>query len=202
MSACKLSPRLQQYVLYCILRARSRDAALAITTLRGIEGVKEFTNCLGHFGSTAGMFPVAGCSELAQAFCRLCAVYGGVYALRVGVQSIESTPDAPRRLRLILSEGDVVTCDRVVHGADAIEPPPAASAPQPVRSVTYRAVVITDKQLDGDLSAGIAFMVLPPTDARAAAVFAIQLDSVTECAPAGYCASFCVVNVLLIALCM
>ena len=46
-----------------------------------------FVACLGRYGETASMYPIYGSSELAQAFCRLCAVFGGVYVLRCGVQS-------------------------------------------------------------------------------------------------------------------
>lgn len=39
-------------------------------------------NSMGRFGTTAFLTPLYGVSEVAQAFCRMCAVFGGIYILR------------------------------------------------------------------------------------------------------------------------
>jgi len=45
-------------------------------------------------GKTAFLYPIYGIGELAQAFCRMCAVWGGIYMLRVPVSKCEILSNA------------------------------------------------------------------------------------------------------------
>merc|ERR1719348_1488355 len=47
----------------------------------GLESTRKFLSSLGRFGPTPFLWSNYGVGELPQAFCRLCAVYGGVYYL-------------------------------------------------------------------------------------------------------------------------
>lgn len=44
---------------------------------------------LGHYGNSPFLFPVYGCGEIPQCFCRLCAVFGGIYCLNKAVEGIQ-----------------------------------------------------------------------------------------------------------------
>ncbi|XP_040567423.2 LOW QUALITY PROTEIN: rab proteins geranylgeranyltransferase component A [Lepeophtheirus salmonis] len=58
-------------------------------TLEGLRSTKKFLSSLGRFGSnTPYLWTVFGGGELPQAFCRLCAVFGGTYYLGQSVQGI------------------------------------------------------------------------------------------------------------------
>ena len=44
--------------------------------------MKAFLLSLGRYGKGAFLYPRYGVSDILQAFCRMCAVYGGFYMLR------------------------------------------------------------------------------------------------------------------------
>nr|XP_022900003.1 rab proteins geranylgeranyltransferase component A 1 isoform X1 [Onthophagus taurus]XP_022900004.1 rab proteins geranylgeranyltransferase component A 1 isoform X2 [Onthophagus taurus] len=72
----KLTENVIHYVLYAI-------AMCTIETLCpvAVQSVKRFVTSLGRFGKTPFLYSMYGSGELSQAFCRLSAVFGGVYAL-------------------------------------------------------------------------------------------------------------------------
>jgi len=76
--------------------AAAAAAAASLPSAReGIVDVCRHLRSLGKFGPTAYLAPYYGTSELPQAFCRLCAVWGGTYML------------ARRAYALQLSRGEV-----------------------------------------------------------------------------------------------
>ncbi|KAH8402251.1 hypothetical protein KR009_010866 [Drosophila setifemur] len=54
----------------------------------GMQRTQRFLGSLGRYGNTPFLFPMYGCGELPQCFCRLCAVYGGIYCLKRAVKDI------------------------------------------------------------------------------------------------------------------
>ncbi|XP_062563454.1 rab proteins geranylgeranyltransferase component A [Armigeres subalbatus] len=72
----KLTPNLIHYLLYTIAMGNDQTSCRA-----GLEGVKKFLLSLGRYGNSPFLFPMYGCGEIPQCFCRLCAVFGGVYCL-------------------------------------------------------------------------------------------------------------------------
>ncbi|KAH8253367.1 hypothetical protein KR032_005069 [Drosophila birchii] len=54
----------------------------------GMQRTQRFLGSLGRYGNTPFLFPMYGCGELPQCFCRLCAVYGGIYCLKRTVDDI------------------------------------------------------------------------------------------------------------------
>lgn len=48
----------------------------------GMFRTRKFLSSLGRYGNTPFLFPMYGCGEIPQCFCRLCSVFGGVYCLR------------------------------------------------------------------------------------------------------------------------
>uniref|UniRef100_A0AAG5D0P0 Rab proteins geranylgeranyltransferase component A n=1 Tax=Anopheles atroparvus TaxID=41427 RepID=A0AAG5D0P0_ANOAO len=79
----KLTPNLIHYVLYTIAMGNDRTPAR-----EGLAGVKKFLMSLGHYGNSPFLFPVYGCGEIPQCFCRLCAVFGGIYCLNKSIEGI------------------------------------------------------------------------------------------------------------------
>ena len=54
----------------------------------GMERTKKFLQSLGRYGNTPFIFPMYGCGEIPQCFCRLCAVFGGVYCLKRNITAV------------------------------------------------------------------------------------------------------------------
>ncbi|XP_058834911.1 rab proteins geranylgeranyltransferase component A [Topomyia yanbarensis] len=85
----KLTPNLIHYLLYTI--AMGTDTT---SCRQGLEGVKKFLLSLGRYGNSPFLFPMYGCGEIPQCFCRLCAVFGGIYCLNKKVNGINLTQEA------------------------------------------------------------------------------------------------------------
>lgn len=79
----KLTDKILHYVLYAIAMAKPTD-----TTVYGMTRVRKFLQSLGRYGNTAFLWPLYGSGELPQSFCRLCAVFGGTYCLRLSASAL------------------------------------------------------------------------------------------------------------------
>uniref|UniRef100_A0A1Q3FC76 Rab proteins geranylgeranyltransferase component A n=1 Tax=Culex tarsalis TaxID=7177 RepID=A0A1Q3FC76_CULTA len=79
----KLTPNLIHYLLYTIAMGNDRTSCR-----QGLEGVKKFLLSLGRYGNSPFLFPMYGCGEIPQCFCRLCAVFGGIYCLSKSIEGI------------------------------------------------------------------------------------------------------------------
>lgn len=79
----KLTPNLIHYLLYTIAMGNDHTSCR-----EGLEGVKKFLLSLGRYGNSPFLFPMYGCGEIPQCFCRLCAVFGGVYCLSKTIEGI------------------------------------------------------------------------------------------------------------------
>ncbi|KAM7342398.1 rab escort protein [Cochliomyia hominivorax] len=55
----------------------------------GMERTKKFLQSLGRYGNTPFIFPMYGCGEIPQCFCRLCAVFGGIYCLKRQISNVD-----------------------------------------------------------------------------------------------------------------
>jgi len=87
----KLTPVLKNYVINAIAmvpaNANTRD---------GLKRVQTFLHSLGRYGNTPYLWTLYGSGELPQCFCRMCAVFGGIYILRKTARSliIEASPES------------------------------------------------------------------------------------------------------------
>lgn len=82
----------------------------------GMLRTKRFLQSLGRYGNTPFLFPMYGCGEIPQCFCRLCAVFGGIYCLKRTVNDI--TIDADTNWASVLIDSKPVRAKHVVcsHG--------------------------------------------------------------------------------------
>ncbi|KAF9943585.1 hypothetical protein BGZ65_000703, partial [Modicella reniformis] len=70
-------------VLTAVVYAIGFDGNDNATTTEGLKSVKIYLQSLGRYGNSAYLCPLYGVgTELAQAFCRVSAVYGGIYMLQ------------------------------------------------------------------------------------------------------------------------
>lgn len=111
----KLTENIVHYVLYAI--SMSSDQTLCP---EGVARTKKFLSSLGRYGNTPFLFPMYGCGEIPQCFCRLCAVFGGVYCLKRSIKQIHfddaTNGDDTKRFKSIQCEHQEIRAKDIVFG--------------------------------------------------------------------------------------
>ena len=74
--------------------------------------MQKFLLSLGRFGNSPFLWPMYGSGELPQAFCRLCAVFGGVYYLDRPVDAF--VINSSNQIIAIISKGQRIDCKYLV----------------------------------------------------------------------------------------
>ena len=134
-------------ILYAILQltgppggaggAAAAAAAAAAATMPsaadGVRAINKHLRSLGVYGSTAYLTCVYGSSEMPQGFCRLCAVWGGVYMLNSGTLSLELEEDESsggKEVRAVIGPegGQRIECGSLVLNADTRLPQSTSSS--------------------------------------------------------------------------
>ncbi|XP_026214008.1 rab proteins geranylgeranyltransferase component A 1 [Anabas testudineus] len=87
----KLGENLEHFLLHSIAMV-TEDAP----TEDGLAATRHFLRSLGRYGNTPFLFPVYGLGEIPQCFCRMCAVFGGIYCLRHSVHCLLVDKDTNR----------------------------------------------------------------------------------------------------------
>ncbi|KAK3099926.1 hypothetical protein FSP39_011899 [Pinctada imbricata] len=100
----KLSGNVRHFVQHSI--AMVTDKA---TTAEGLQKTQKFLMSLGRYGNTAFLWPLYGSGEMPQSFCRMSAVFGGTYCLRMTASSIIVDSDN-RCTGIINTEGQRIDC--------------------------------------------------------------------------------------------
>jgi len=133
----KLTENLIHFVVHSIAMVKPEDSALL-----GLKQTKKFLSSLGRFGSTPFLWSMYGSGELPQAFCRLCAVFGGVYYLG---RSLSKLIVKEGRCVGLVTEGKRINCEQLIL-SDTFTPDsilPSSSE----QARTQRCIYITDKSL-------------------------------------------------------
>ncbi|XP_001360746.2 rab proteins geranylgeranyltransferase component A [Drosophila pseudoobscura] len=78
----------------------------------GMLRTQRFLHSLGRYGNTPFLYPMYGCGEFPQSFCRQCAVYGGIYCLKRSVD--DCSVDVNSNEVLISSAGTTFRAKHVV----------------------------------------------------------------------------------------
>lgn len=82
--------RLQGFVTHALC-LDPRPADRIPSSRQGLENLYRHVNASGRYGETSFLIPVYGTSEFSQAFCRLSAVWGGVFLLRETISKMLTT---------------------------------------------------------------------------------------------------------------
>lgn len=108
-----MTDNIVHYVLYAI--SMSSDLTLCP---EGVARTKKFLSSLGRYGNTPFLFPMYGCGEIPQCFCRLCAVFGGVYCLKRSIKQIyfDDDADGTKRFKSIKCEHQEIRSKDIVFG--------------------------------------------------------------------------------------
>ncbi|KAJ8922725.1 hypothetical protein NQ315_007760 [Exocentrus adspersus] len=169
----KLTPNLVHYVLYAI--SMSTDQTPCI---EGVENTKMFLNSLGRFGKTPFLFSMYGSGEITQAFCRLSAVFGGIFALS---QPLSGLIFDEGGFKSLLVGQQRIKADHIVMG---IEKSPGTFVETFTKDYISRAVFITDKSVMESEKEHLTLLVYPPEKGKNP-VTVIELGSLTGTCPKG-----------------
>lgn len=170
----KLTPNVQHYVLHAI--AMVSDNTL---TLEGLKATQKFLNSLGRYGNTPFLWPLYGSGELPQCFCRLCAVFGGIYYLKREVDAI--VLDSENKCQGIISRGKRLNCRWLVLDVHF--------APQSFCPINFgekqisRAILLTNKSILPADKEQLTFMRLPAGNGLLNPVWVVELGSAAMACP-------------------
>ena len=70
------------------VKSKSEQTSAPITTAQALDALYAHVDAIGRYGRTPFITCMYGSTEMAQAFCRMCAVWGGMYILGRGVLSL------------------------------------------------------------------------------------------------------------------
>ncbi|KHN86779.1 Rab proteins geranylgeranyltransferase component A [Toxocara canis] len=111
----------------------------------GLEAVFRFMESVGRFGDSPFLWTLYGSGELPQCFCRLCAVFGGVYCLK---QPLDALVLKENRVVAVITNGQRITCKHVI--ADFSYLPSRYLKNQERKHVVQRAVLLTNRSVLND----------------------------------------------------
>uniref|UniRef100_A0A665TFS9 Rab proteins geranylgeranyltransferase component A n=1 Tax=Echeneis naucrates TaxID=173247 RepID=A0A665TFS9_ECHNA len=104
----QLGDNLEHFLLHSIAMV-TEDTPTEV----GLASTRHFLRCLGRYGNTPFLFPVYGLGEIPQCFCRMSAVFGGVYCLRHSVRCL--LVDKDNRCKAVIdSRGQRISCSHFV----------------------------------------------------------------------------------------
>lgn len=143
----------------------------------GVSRLNKFVESLGRYGNSPFLFPMYGCGEIPQCFCRLCAVFGGIYCLQQGLKSIR---EDGVKLKVELETGEEISVGNIVLG-----PRTMRKSIQVMPEVHLaRAIFIVDQPLkdtnEKPKGGGVEFIRLTHGSSEA---FLIQLSHYSGCCP-------------------
>ncbi|XP_052026883.1 rab proteins geranylgeranyltransferase component A 1 [Apodemus sylvaticus] len=169
----KLTPNLQYFVLHSIAMTSETTSY----TVEGLKATKKFLQCLGRYGNTPFLFPLYGQGELPQCFCRMCAVFGGIYCLRHSVQCLVVDKESRKCKAMIDQFGQRIISKHFII-EDSYLSENTCSRVQ-YRQIS-RAVLITDGSvLKTDSDQQISILTVPAEEPGSFAVRVIELCSST-----------------------
>lgn len=171
----KLSAKLQQVVVYCVGLASFPATKNQVSARDGLAAVYRYVASIGRFTGTAFLAPLYGVSELAQSFCRLSAVYGGIYVLRAPIDGFVLDTERNALCGVRCSDGDVLRAKHVVTNGSYVECLRSTSVETPARAhgQILRGVFALRESLRQDMSR--LMLVIPPEDREFHNPFAIQV---------------------------
>ncbi|XP_056911284.1 rab proteins geranylgeranyltransferase component A 1 isoform X2 [Takifugu flavidus] len=177
----QLGDNLEHFILHSIAMVTEHTP-----TEEGLASTRNFLQCLGRYGNTPFLFPVYGLGEIPQCFCRMCAVFGGIYCLRHSVSCLLVDKDTNRCKAVIDSRGQRISCSHFVVEEGYVGPERKRVATPP-RFIS-RAVLITDSSvLSSNSDQQVSLVTIPPIAAGCAAVRMVELSpSTMTCMPGTY----------------
>ncbi|XP_058053023.1 rab proteins geranylgeranyltransferase component A 1 isoform X3 [Ahaetulla prasina] len=168
----KLTPNLQHFILHSIAMVSEADCC----TIDGLKATQKFLQCLGRYGNTPFLFPLYGQGEIPQCFCRMCAVFGGIYCLRHSIKCLVLDKELRRCKAVIDHFGQRINASYFVVEDSYL-------SEKICKNVSYRqisrAILITDRSIQNNESSDqqISILTVPPQEKGRPAVCLVELCS-------------------------
>nr|CAG8556823.1 8035_t:CDS:10 [Entrophospora candida] len=154
----QIQDKLLSAILYSI--ALIRTEADVVNTLEGLEMTHRYLKSIGRYGNAAFLVALYGVgSEIVQGFCRVCAVYGGIYMLDHPVKHILIDENTKKFNSLIDVNDQQLSSTLLITSIDYI-PINIIEEVKDTWEVTSRAIVIIDGYLHQDFGANMT--IFPP----------------------------------------
>ncbi|XP_046488159.1 rab escort protein isoform X2 [Neodiprion pinetum] len=169
-----LTPMVRHYVMQAIAMATDKTS-----TRDGVNRTKHFLNSLGRYGNTPFLWPMYGSGELPQCFCRLCAVFGGVYCLK---RQLDGIVVGDGKCKAIITGKQRLALEHLVVGQGHLPPEIVSSSGEQQIS---RGIFITDRSIMQGEKENLTLLYYPPEETSQEAVTLIELGPSTNACPQG-----------------
>ncbi len=178
-----LTEKLKTFLWHAVVLGGEKEAKNTPVST-ATNSISRFQNSVMRFGTpTPFLYPNHGAAEIAQAFCRMCAVKGGTYVLRRGVGAIVTEDEEVRGV--VTEAGEFLRCKAMFSSVasklvENIPEPPDESA------LVWRAVCVVDGSLmRGDEKRALIVVPKGTLGNNGATVRMLQLDSAVGVCPEG-----------------
>lgn len=169
-----LTPIVQHYVVQAIAMATEKTSCRD-----GVNRTKHFLNSLGRYGNTPFLWPMYGSGELPQCFCRLCAVFGGVYCLK---RQLDGVVINGSKCSAIISGKQRISLEHLVLGQGHL---PAEVVAAEGEQRISRGIFITDRSIMQGEKENLTLLYYPPEGPGQEPVTLIELGPSTNACPQG-----------------
>ncbi|XP_043667470.1 rab proteins geranylgeranyltransferase component A 1 [Vespula pensylvanica] len=169
-----LTPIVQHYVVQAIAMVTDKTSCRD-----GVNRTKHFLNSLGRYGNTPFLWPMYGSGELPQCFCRLCAVFGGVYCLKRQLDGVVIKED---KCEAIVTGKQRLALEHLVVGQGHL--PPEIVAFEGEQQIS-RGIFITDRSIMQGEKENLTLLYYPPEEPGQEPVTLIELGPSTNACPQG-----------------
>ncbi|KAI9236771.1 MAG: GDP dissociation inhibitor-domain-containing protein [Podila humilis] len=140
-------------VLTAVVYAIGFDGNDEATTTDGLKSVKVYLQSLGRYGNSAYLCPLYGVgSELAQAFCRVSAVYGGIYMLQHGLDKHVVDKEANKWQSVVDHLGQTLQAGQLICSREYLSVDMDAYLEARIlnRSYVSHCILVTDRSAFGE----------------------------------------------------
>lgn len=187
----KLTLKVANNLTHGVCLCSNALSSLSWSQSDGLFHLRRFIASIGVFNEKSPLLaPMCGSGDLPQAFVRLGAVQGAIYALRIGIKNLKF--DAEAGYRIIggnLENGQdfkvkhsVVISEEYLPSAGRVAAQRLGLIRKSGRGVAYLTVICNDSLLDH--ANGFAMAFAPPPGVKQP-VFVLQMDSASMCCPKG-----------------
>ncbi|EFA85547.1 Rab escort protein [Heterostelium album PN500] len=155
----QMSSNVETFILYgiCLIHPRSVEQ---VTVEEGILSVLLYMTSLLVYGESPFLIPYYGYGDIPQAFCRLCAVFGGTFVLDRTIGSINFNEN--QYTGITCSAGQPLTSKYLIASPSVLSPYIEAAnlQPQYTKEQYSRCILITDKVIVN--SSECSYITIPP----------------------------------------
>ncbi|KAK5809624.1 GDP dissociation inhibitor-domain-containing protein [Linnemannia elongata] len=140
-------------VLTAVVYAIGFDGNDYATTTEGLKSVKVYLQSLGRYGNSAYLCPLYGVgSELAQAFCRVSAVYGGIYMLQHALDKHTVDKETNKWQSVVDHTGQTLKANQIICSREYLskEMDEYIEARTLNRNYVSHCIIVTDRSAFGE----------------------------------------------------